>query len=204
MHSRMSLILFLVGGFTDNMDQLLLVNNTFLSLDLLAFRGFCDVLDTFPGQDGYGIFLTSLTVFCTGSQRLNVMLWRFRCHWCLCTTTEHCRALPCCPTQGDRTVDMLQGAQMRTLAQQYLWKTARHRKGMEMMPSVVKMPSLMGWLSTWQGCGHTLTFSVMAVQSALAPCSRAGWFFLLCHHSEKISHSSYKQAGFYLAIQVLV
>lgn len=73
-HSRMSLSLFLVGGLTDNMDQLLLVNSAVLSLGLLAFRGFCDVLDTFLGLDGYGIFLTSLAVFCTGSQRLNVML----------------------------------------------------------------------------------------------------------------------------------
>lgn len=71
----MSLGLFWGRGFTDNRDQLQLVNTAFPSLGLLALRGFCDVLDTFPGLHGCGIFLTSLRVFRTGSQRPNVMLW---------------------------------------------------------------------------------------------------------------------------------
>lgn len=47
-HRRMSLS-FLGRGFTDNRDQLLLVNSAFPSLSVVALRGFCDVLDTFPG-----------------------------------------------------------------------------------------------------------------------------------------------------------
>lgn len=104
---------------------------------------------------------------------------------------------------GGRTGDMLQGAQLRTLVQQYLWKTARNRKDMEMVSSVLKMPSVMEWWSTWQGCGHTLTFCVTAARSALAPCSGAGWFFLLCHHSVKIPIPHMSRQAFILQSRCL-
>lgn len=57
-HRRMSLSLFGGEGFSENRDQLLLVNSAFPSLGLPVLRGFFDVLDTFPGLYGSGIFLT--------------------------------------------------------------------------------------------------------------------------------------------------
>jgi len=131
------------------MDSLLLVNSTFPLLRLLVFRGFCDapnVLDTFTGLVAAAYFSRALQSFelAAGVQTWCCSMFQMSLNASVRPPNIVLHTLPCCPTQGASPGDVLQSAWVRTLAQQHLLKTARHRKDMEMMPSIGKMTTVIG------------------------------------------------------------